>query len=281
MMPVPDSFRAGIFCREIIPPTFPSARRSDRLRPMEKPILLCIGHRGAMGHEPENTLRSIRRAMELGAPCVEIDVYWVDGHLVVIHDDRLERTTNGSGRVTEQTFEYLRSLDAGKGERIPTLEEVCETIGPHIGLNVELKGPETAAPVASLISSLVQRGRKKDSFLVSSYQKEELRRVKQIDSDILLGVLCDKHFDDGLQFALEIGAFSFNPSRLTVRRPLVDKAHGYGFKVYVHAVNRLRTLEKMHAMGVDGVFTNYPERVLEHYAQGADAACWTVQKDLH
>lgn len=124
---------------------------------MEKPFLLCIGHRGAKGHEPENTLRSIRKAIELGTPCIEIDVHHVDGHLVVFHDDRLERRTNGIGNLAEQSFEYLRSLDAGNGERIPTLQEVCETIGPGIGLNIELKGPGTATPVADYVASRLKR----------------------------------------------------------------------------------------------------------------------------
>ncbi|HWB60056.1 MAG TPA: glycerophosphodiester phosphodiesterase family protein, partial [Chthoniobacteraceae bacterium] len=85
---------------------------------------LCIGHRGAKGLEPENTLRSIRRALDLGVDGVEIDAWFVDGEVIVIHDDTLERTTNGHGLVQEQTFDYLRSLDAGKGEKIPTLREV-------------------------------------------------------------------------------------------------------------------------------------------------------------
>ncbi len=96
---------------------------------MNKRGLLCIGHRGAMGHAPENTLLSFRRALELGAHCVEADVYYVDHHLMVFHDDRLERTTNGSGYLADHDFETLRSLDAGNGERIPTLGEVFETGG--------------------------------------------------------------------------------------------------------------------------------------------------------
>ena len=95
---------------------------------MQKPYLLCIGHRGAMGHEPENTLRSIRKALVLGAPCVEVDVYSVDGRLVVFHDNRLERITNGVGYVSEQSFDYLRSLKITDGQSISTLEEVCEVI---------------------------------------------------------------------------------------------------------------------------------------------------------
>ena len=90
--------------------------------------MLCIGHRGAMGHEPENTLLSVRKALSLGVDAVEIDVYNVEDNLVVIHDRNLSRTTNGTGYLTERSFQYLRSLDAGKGEQIPTLREVIDTI---------------------------------------------------------------------------------------------------------------------------------------------------------
>ena len=121
--------------------------------------LFCFGHRGARGHEPENTLRSVRKALALGADGVEVDVYLADEQLVVIHDRTLGRTTNGSGFVTRKSFAYLRSLDAGQGEHIPTLAEVFDTVDRRALINVELKGPHTAAPVGALIDDYVrQRG---------------------------------------------------------------------------------------------------------------------------
>src|SRR5436309_1394238 len=98
---------------------------------------LCIGHRGARGHEPENTVRSVRRAMELGANGIEVDVYFVDGELIVIHDDTLDRTTNGHGPVVEQSLDFIRSLDAGKGEKIPTLREIFDAVDRRAFINVE------------------------------------------------------------------------------------------------------------------------------------------------
>ncbi len=121
--------------------------------------LFCFGHRGARGHEPENTVRSVCRAIALGAEGVEVDVYLADGQLVVIHDDTLERTTNGHGRVMKKSFTDLRSLDAGLGERIPTLAEIFDAVNRRAVINVELKGQHTAAPVTALISEYVnQRG---------------------------------------------------------------------------------------------------------------------------
>ena len=159
----------------------------------------CFGHRGAKGHEPENTLRSIRRALELGANGIEIDVYCVGGELVVIHDDTLERTTNGLGFVWEHTFAQLRALDAGKGERIPTLAEVFDCVGHRAIINVELKGPDTAAPVTALIDELVtRRGWRYDEFLISSFDHPQLARVKKLQPKLRLGVLLEP---DALDYA--------------------------------------------------------------------------------
>ena len=110
--------------------------------------MIAIGHRGAMGHEPENTIRSVRKALELGASWVEVDVYPVEGELVVIHDDRLERTTNGRGYVVEQSLDSLRSLDAGKGEKIPLLREVFDAVDHRAGVNVQFQCPAATKLVA-------------------------------------------------------------------------------------------------------------------------------------
>lgn len=241
---------------------------------MQKPYLLCIGHRGAMGHAPENTLGSIRKALELGVPCMEVDVYYVDGHLVVFHDDRLERTTDGAGYLREQSFDYLRSLDAGDGQRIPTLEEVCEEIDSHACLNVELKGPDTAIPVAELLSKLIENGWDREKFLVSSFHHLELLEMKRLHQDIKLGALIRGLPVDGAKFAEDLGAFSVHQSLDFVDQRFVDDAHGRGLKVYVYAVDHPEDIARMQALGVDGVFTGFPERVLDNYAQGKIGDGW-------
>lgn len=241
---------------------------------MQKPHLLCIGHRGAMGHEPENTSGSILKALALGACYVEIDVYYVDRHLVVFHDDRLERTTDGTGSLHDQSFDYLRSLDAGNGQQIPTLEEVCKIIESKACLNIELKGLNTAAPVANLISELTSKGWDKNRFLVSSFHRSELLVMKRLDAEIKLGALMRSIADENLKFADEIGAFSVHPSLKYVDQQFVDDAHHRGMKVYVYAVDSPEDIAKMHEIGVDGVFTGYPERVLQHYTQGDDTSGW-------
>ena len=142
--------------------------------------MLCIGHRGAMGHAPENTLKSVAKALELGAPWVEIDVFYIDGHLVVIHDSRLERTTNGSGHVLDKPFSYLRTLDAGDGEKIPTLEEVLDLMAARAGINIELKGPGTAEPVVRLLREKLTQNRYEEKILLSSFDHDEIAKAKQM-----------------------------------------------------------------------------------------------------
>ena len=146
-----------------------------------KHTMRCIGHRGAKGYLPENTLGSIRKALDLGARYIEIDIYNIEGNLAVFHDFRLERTSNGEGYLQDQKFDYLRTLDAGNGERIPTLLEVCQEIKGKACLNIELKGPNTAEPVAALIKQLVTEGWSKNTFLVSSFDH------RQLNSQVVVG----------------------------------------------------------------------------------------------
>ena len=130
--------------------------------------MLCIGHRGAMGYAPENTLKSLTKALELSADWVEVDVHYVDNHLIVMHDDRLERTTNGEGPLADKSYSYLRSLDAGEGERIPTLDEVLDVVWGKASINIELKGPGTAQPVMELLRKRISPAWGIENFLISS-----------------------------------------------------------------------------------------------------------------
>ena len=224
--------------------------------------LLCIGHRGAMGHAPENTLLSFKKALELGAPCVEMDVYHVDGNLLVFHDERLERTTNGSGYLLDHDFETLRSLSAGDGEKIPTLLEVFETVDKKAGVNIELKGPVTARPVVDFISAQRKKGWTDDLILVSSFNHRELQEVRRMDPSIKLGVLMVGLPVDDAAFAAALGTYSIHLSLEFIDRRIVDDAHLRGLKVFVFTVNHPDDIHRMEQLGVDGVFTNYPERVL-------------------
>lgn len=223
-----------------------------------KPFL-CIGHRGARGLEPENTVLSVRRAVELGAHGIEVDVYSVDGRLLVIHDSTLNRTTNGRGRFGRRSFEDLRSLDAGKGERIPTLEEVCDAVDRRGFINVELKGPRTAEPVAALIHDYVnRRGWRYDDFLVSSFRRRELRKLA--GSKIPLAVLFARSPRGFARIASDLHAVAVHTGLIFTKAQVVEKAHAAGLKVFVYTANTPADFARMESMGVDGVFTDFPDR---------------------
>ena len=224
--------------------------------------MLCIGHRGAMGYAPENTLRSIEIALELGVPWVEIDVQYIDEHLVVIHDERLERTTNGTGYVFDKSFSFLRTLDAGDGEKIPTLEEVLELVSGRAGINIELKSANAARPVVELIRHVVRQDWDVKQFLVSSFIHHEIRKVKQLDSRIRIGALLEGIPTDYAAFAEELAAYSVNTSIEFINREFVQDAHSRGLKVFIYTVNHPDDVKRMMSLEVDGVFSDYPDRVL-------------------
>jgi glycerophosphoryl diester phosphodiesterase len=230
---------------------------------MKTPEFFCFGHRGACGHEPENTLGSVRKALELGANGIEVDVHAADGRLIVIHDDTLDRTTNGVGPVAEKSFAYLRSLDAGKGEHIPTLSEVFDAVNRRAVINVELKGPDTAAPVVRLIDQYVRAGGwRYENFLVSSFDFTQIQTAKRLLPEIRTGALI-KQVPPGLaEFAERLGAWSLHPGKRCVTPELVADAHRRGLKVFVFTVSQPADIASMSALSVDGVFTDYPDRVV-------------------
>lgn len=226
-----------------------------------------IGHRGAMGLEPENTLRSFDKALKLGVNGVEFDVQNIHGELLVFHDESLERTTNGEGKLLNHSVEHLRKLDAGKGEQIPTLAEVVELIGDQAFINIELKGLDTASLVMDLVKLLDKKRFKKEQFIISSYLFSELYLVHELDPEIQIGVIADDQPLIALDFADEVDAYSFHPSYSILDEQLVDDAHNAGMKVYVHTVNDLDKIDQARLMKVDGVFTDYPDRVLAYLQQ--------------
>src|SRR5579871_5558149 len=192
---------------------------------------LCIGHRGAAGHEPENTLRSVRRALEMGVDGVEIDVQLVHGELLVMHDSKLDRTTNGRGWLARKPLEALRALDAGQGERIPTLREVIETVNRRAFLNIELKGRRTAGPVNEMIREFVQRrGWQYGDFLVSSFIRAELRAIS--DPQIPIALLLTRPTRFYATSARRVRAGAVNPAARYVTARFVADAHARGLCVF-------------------------------------------------
>lgn len=214
-----------------------------------------------MGYAPENTISSVQKAIELNPDMIEFDAYYIDQQLIIIHDDRLERTTNGKGYIWNYSFEELRKFDAGNGEKIPTLEEVVDIIPEHIQVNIEIKGRSSTRPVIEFIQARAKTKKEKQRYLVSSFIHQELKLVKKLDKDILIGALCCAEPIKLAKFAEKLKAYSVNPSVEFVTAEFVKDAHMRGLKVYVYTVNHPEDIQRMHEMGVDGIFSNYPDRV--------------------
>jgi glycerophosphoryl diester phosphodiesterase len=222
--------------------------------------MLKIGHRGACGYEPENTLRSFAKALELGVDIVELDVHvCASGELVVIHDDTVDRTTNGIGRVADKTLAELQTLDAGKGEKVPTLREVLDVVNRQCQVNVELKGKDTATLVAKLVDEYVnEHGWQHDDFLVSSFNYKALEKCKELSSHTRMSVLLEEEPSDFHRFIEKFNVYSVNPSLDFVNQEFVNDAHSHNQRVFVWTVNEPHDIERMKKLGVDGVFSNFP-----------------------
>lgn len=226
-------------------------------------MVLKIGHRGAAGYEPENTLISFKKALELNVDMIELDVYVCKTQeLVVIHDDKVDRTTNGTGYVIEKTFDELRALNAGKGEKIPTLREVLDLIDKKTKVNIELKGVGTAKSVYELIEKYVKEKQwSYDDFLVSSFNHHELKEFNELNSKVKIGALLTGIPIEYAQFGETVNAYSVNLSIEFINKKFVNDAHKRRMKVMVWAVNDLDDIEKMKSLGVDGIFSDYPDRL--------------------
>ena len=218
---------------------------------------LIIGHRGAAGIRPENTLSSFEKAVELNVGAVELDVHLCEGELVVIHDTTLQRTTNGTGNVSDQTLANLRQLDAGDGQWIPTLAEVFTAVPEIVGINVELKGEGTAAHLAQFLTGLPENRR---DVLVSSFNHGLLREFATARPGVKTAPLFSKWREDAVKTAESFGGF-INLSSRIVNRKRCDELCRSGLAVSVYTVNELALGRKLASWGVSGIFTDYPDRI--------------------
>jgi len=225
--------------------------------------MICIGHRGARGYAPENTLLSIELAIEQGAQWIEIDVREHQGELIVIHDKYLERTTNGIGDIYQHDLATLKQLDAGNEQSIPTLIEVIKHINRRAILNIELKDMASTQPTLELLNQCFNEGWKFNDFLISSFYHHALLELKQAQPSLRTGALCASVMIDYAKFAQDLEAWSINLCLESINQAIVDDAHRRGLKVLVYTVNDVRQFEELSHMGVDGVFTDYPLRFMQ------------------
>lgn len=224
--------------------------------------MLVFAHRGASGYEPENTLASFKKALELGADGVELDVRLTkDGRVVVMHDPWVIRTTKRFGSIAGKSLNELKKLNAGNGEKIPTLQEVLDLINGKVQMNIELKGKGIALPVADIIKEYAAKGKWKYSdFFVSAFHHKELLEFKKLLPQVKIGALIigiNIQFD---KYQKELHAYSVNMWSPFARKSVVEKAHKKGLKVFVYTVNSKREISRMKKIGVDCILTNYPDK---------------------
>lgn len=222
-----------------------------------------IGHRGAMGHETENTLPSIQKALDFEVDMIEIDVFKIqDDEIVVFHDEGLERLTDGIGQIESYNIGDLEQVKVEGGHRIPLLQEVLDLMNNKVELNIELKGANTAELVNSIMDYNVrEKGWDFDKFIVSSFKWEELRKMRKVNPEVRIAILTEEDPLDALEIAKELNAEAINPYFVNLTTENVSQIQKEGFKIYTWTVNDLEDIEKMKVFGVDGIITNYPERV--------------------
>lgn len=230
--------------------------------------LLRVGHRGAAGTAPENTLASMRRALEIGVDGVEFDIHRSrDGHLVVIHDPTLDRTTTGSGMVGELSLAEIRAVDAGirkgeafAGERVPTLAELVEAVPGPVKLYLELKVGSFLYPgIEEELSRFILERGILDRMQVSSFDHLALLRLRQMLPTLETGMLYLCNPVDSVAMARACGASALHINWMYLTPDQVTAAHQAGLTVNAWTPNQKPAIDHCRSMGVDGIITDYPE----------------------
>ncbi|MFP3897652.1 MAG: glycerophosphodiester phosphodiesterase [Anaerolineales bacterium] len=219
-------------------------------------MVYSVGHRGAAGIEPENTIRGFRRALEIGVDRAECDIHITkDSHLVVMHDETVDRTTDGTGAIRSLTLEEVRSLDAGEGERVPTLAEVLEVMRNRAILLIELKGEGVEEQAIRTVKDMGME----DQVVCTSFHLDRLRRVKRLAPSFEVGAIFSEPPDDVCQRALEAGAGGIGIYHGNLRQELVQEAHRCGLEVRAWNPDTVPEMWAMIDLGVDGVGSNRPD----------------------
>ena len=218
--------------------------------------VLIIAHRGASAYEPENTLRSVKKALELGADMVEVDVRASrEGHIVVVHDAVVDRTTDGKGYVKDMTLKELKRLNAGLGEHVPTLQEVVRLIRGKAQLVVEIK----VAGIEKRVLQILKENELDRHAFITSFYHPILKRVKELEPNIRTGAIVVARAIKAAQLALDANSNALFPKHFYVDPQMVEEAHRHDLAVYPWTVDTLNEIEPLIKMYVDGIVTNKPD----------------------
>jgi len=218
-------------------------------------MFIKIAHRGASAYEPENTLRSFERAIELKADMIELDVRQsIDGHLVVMHDDTVDRTTDSTGLVSLKTLSELKELNAGKGEKIPTLDEVIELGRDRAKLVIELKENGCEDKVVDLI----HKNNLTDEVFIVSFKPNRLKMIKELEPNLKTGLIIFASIDP-VRLAKNCGADVVAPFRWFITKGLVERARRNGLYTFTWTVDDTLKAHGLRNKGVSGIVTNKPD----------------------
>lgn len=215
--------------------------------------MLKIGHRGAKGHCPENTLASFEKAIALGVDMIELDV-WLssDKIAMVIHDETIDRTTSKTGLVTDYNAKELQHLG------IPTLRDVFELVDNRCEINVELK---TFSATQAVLNLIAKNTFDQSKILISSFDWNALQEVRFHDNDIRIGVLTETDLDLAMAFAKFIKAEAIHPYYHLLTAENTEKIKEKGFKVFPWTINEPEDITFVKSLEVDGIITDFPERL--------------------
>ncbi len=223
---------------------------------------LKIAHRGAKGYEPENTIQAFQKALDLGCHGIEIDIHLSsDDHVMVIHDERVDRTTNGSGFIREFSLESLKKMTIGNSAKIPTLVETLDFLDGRCLVNIELKIGNAAEQVVEIVEDKILSGWEPGNFLVSSFDWVALKKVHEINPQIPLGVLTETDLQLAIAFGKFIGAHSIHPHHHLLTNETVDEIRSSGFKSYVWTVNEREDIDRLKSLNVDAIISDFPDRI--------------------
>lgn len=225
--------------------------------------MLKIAHRGAKAYEPENTLQAFQKALDLNSDGIELDVHLSsDGYLIVIHDETIDRTTNGKGSVNDFTLAELKSFLIDGKYQIPTLNEVFDLVNKKCFINIELKGLETAPKVVELIEKYIsEKDWKYEHFIISSFDWNMLEETSKLNPSISIGVLTEENIDTALAFAEKIKAKAIHPDFQLLNAENVQQMQEKGFLVLPWTVNSEEDIQKVKTYQVNGIISDNPDKI--------------------
>ncbi|MGO1372331.1 MAG: glycerophosphodiester phosphodiesterase [Senegalia sp. (in: firmicutes)] len=236
-----------------------------------KPIIYA--HRGAKGYRPENTMAAFKLAMEMGADGIETDIHLSkDGYLVLIHDEKVDRTTTKKGYIKDMTLDQIKLLDAGSkfseefaGEEIPTLEElIILTKDTDIILNIEIKNNKMNYPkIEEKLVELIKKYKIEERVIISSFNHNTIYKIKELDENLKTGILYSRNIKRPIRFAKNIRADALHPKHKRVDFKLMIKAKLTGLEINTFTINNTKQMNKMFKYRVDGIITDYPDKAIE------------------